>query len=82
MDESKPNSDRRLEGEQGAGAHQEGSNSVQAGKTQRRGAAAPEQAPKTGRSTRSSRAKSTSDKEPGPNDDDGLPENARRRVPS
>jgi hypothetical protein len=82
MDESKPNSDRRFEGEEGAGAHQEGSNSVQAGETQRRGASAPEQAPKTGRPTRSSRTTSASDSEPGPHDDDGLPENARRRVPS
>ena len=64
MEDLKPNSDRRIEGEQGTEA------------------SAPEQAPKTGRSTRSSRAKSASDKEPGPNDDDGLPENAKRRVPS
>jgi len=72
MEDSKPNSDRRIEGEEGTGAHQEGPNSVRAGQTQRRGASAPEQAPKTGRS----------DKEPGPDDDDGLPENAKRRVPS
>ena len=80
MEDSKPNSDRRIEGEEGTGAHQEGPNSVRAGQTQRRRASAPEQAPKTGRSTR--RAKSASDAEPGPNDDDGLPENAKRRVPS
>jgi hypothetical protein len=86
---SKPNSDRRLEGEEGAGAHQEGPNSVQAGQTQRRAGAAPEQAPKTGRSTRQGNKRSTdggpnnvADEEPGPHDDDGLPENARRRVPS
>jgi hypothetical protein len=75
MADLKPNSDRRVEGEEGAGAHQQGPNSVQAGQTQRREASAPEQAPKTGRPT-------ASDSEPGPHDDDGLPENARRRVPS
>ena len=89
MGDSKPNSDRRLDGEEGAGAHQEGPNSVQAGQTQRRERTAPQQAPKTGRSTRQGNKRLTdggpnvvSDSEAGPNDDDGLPENARRRVPS
>ena len=67
MADSKPNSDRRVEGEEGAGAHQEGPNSVQAGQTQRRG---------------SGPDAIVGDQEPGPYDDDGLPENARRRVPS
>jgi hypothetical protein len=47
------------------------------------------QAPKTGRSTRQGNKRSTngnpnvvSDAEPGPGDDDGLPESAGRRVPS
>jgi hypothetical protein len=44
MADSKPNSDRRLEGEEGAGAHQEGPNSVQAGQTQRREQSPPEKA--------------------------------------
>ena len=84
MKDSKPNSDRRVEGEEGAGAHQEGPNSVQAGQTQRRGTSAPEKAPQTGRSTRQGNGgdNSGADEEPGPYDDDGLPENARRRVPS
>lgn len=89
MEDLKPNSDRRSEGEEGTGAHQEGPNSVQADQTQRRGKSAPTNAPKTGRSTRQGNKRSTdggpnmvSDREPGPNDDDGLPENARRRVPS
>jgi hypothetical protein len=42
MDDSKPNSDRRVEGEEGAGAHQEGPQSVQAGQTQRRERSTPE----------------------------------------
>lgn len=89
MEDSKPNSDRRLEGEEGSGAHQAGPNSVQAGQTERRGKSAPTKAPKAGRSTRQGNKRATdgspnmvSDAEPGPNDDDGLPENARRRVPS
>jgi hypothetical protein len=45
MADSKPNSDRRLEGEEGAGAHQEGPNSVQAGQTHRRERSRPEKAP-------------------------------------
>lgn len=44
MADSKPNSDRRVEGEEVPAARQEGPNSVQAGQTQRRGASAPEQA--------------------------------------
>jgi hypothetical protein len=59
MENSKPNSDRRVEGEEGAGAHQEGPNSVQAGQTQRRGTSVPEQAPKTGRSTKQGNKRST-----------------------
>jgi len=55
MDESKPNNDRRLEGEEGAGAHQEGPNSVQAGQTQRRAQARPEK----GRSSRQGNNRST-----------------------
>jgi hypothetical protein len=42
MDDSKPNNDRRVEGEEGAGAHQEGPHSVQAGQTQRREQGTPE----------------------------------------
>ena len=131
-------SDRRPVGKEGAGAHQEGPNSVQAGQTQRRefnsseGAEdgpfheAREQAvdgrgfterqqgirrrgamnsqskpdvkdvsnedaentslgiPDVPRNdeTRSGEADGVADQEPGPFDDDGLPENARRRVPS
>ena len=81
--------ERRSEGKDGTGAHQEGPNSVQAGRTQRRERSAPTQAPKTGRSTRQGNKRSTdgnpnvaSDAEPGPGDDDGLPESAGRRVPS
>jgi hypothetical protein len=59
MADSKPNSDRRIEGEEGAGAHQEGLNSVQAGQTQRRAKSAPEQARQTGRSTRHGNKRST-----------------------
>src|SRR5687767_3472751 len=59
MQDSKPNSDRRIEGEEGAGAHQEGPNSARAGQTQRRGTSAPEQAPKTGRSTKQGNKRST-----------------------
>jgi hypothetical protein len=59
MKVSKPNADRRVEGEEGAGAHQEGPNSVQAGQTQRRGTSAPHQAPKTGRSTKQGNKRST-----------------------
>ena len=59
MEDSKPNSDRRVEGEEGAGAHQEGPNSVQAGQTQRRGNSAPQQARKSGRSTRQGNKRST-----------------------
>ena len=59
MEDSKPNSDHRVEGEEGAGAHQEGPNSVQAGQTQRRGTSAPEQAPKTGRTTKQRNKRST-----------------------
>ena len=59
MADSKPNSDRRVEGEEGAGAHQEGPHSVRAGQTQRRGSSAPEQAPKTGRSTKHGNKRST-----------------------
>jgi len=51
--------ERRPEGKEGAGAHQEGPNSVQAGQTQRRGKSDPEQAPKTGRSTRQGNKRST-----------------------
>lgn len=77
MTDSKRNSDRRAEGEE-------------AGQTQRRGNSAPQQAPKTGRSTRQGNKRATDGTpngikvkdEAGPNDDDGLPENARRRVPS
>jgi hypothetical protein len=47
MADSKPNSDRRLEGEEGAGAHQEGPNSVQAGQTQRRAQSPPEKSRST-----------------------------------
>ena len=89
MADSKPNSDRPLEGDEGGGGHQESPNSVQAGQTQRRGDTAPQQAPRTGRSSRQGNKRSTDggpnvvrDSEAGPNDDDGLPENARRRVPS
>ena len=59
MTDSKPNSDRRVEGEEGAGAHQEGPNSVQAGQSQRRGNSAPEEAPQTGRSTRQGNKRAT-----------------------
>jgi hypothetical protein len=55
MRDSKPNSDRRVEGEEGAGAHQEGLNSVQAGQTQRREQSPPE----NGRSTRQGNKRST-----------------------
>ena len=55
MEESKPNNDRRLEGEEGAGAHQEGPNSVQAGQTQRREQSRPEK----GRSSRQGNKRST-----------------------
>ena len=57
--DAKPNSKRRIEGEEGAGAHQDGPNSVQSGQTQRREQAAPEQAPRIGRSTRQGNKRST-----------------------
>ena len=59
MANSKPNSDRRVEGEEGAGAHQEGPNSVQGGQTERRGGSAPQQAPRTGRSTKQGNKRAT-----------------------
>ena len=46
---------RRPQGKEGAGGHQEGKNSVQAGQTQRREKLAPEQAPETGRSNKPSK---------------------------
>jgi hypothetical protein len=46
---------RRSEGKEGAGAHQEGKNSVQSGQTQRREQSAPQQAPDTGRSNKASK---------------------------
>jgi hypothetical protein len=55
MADSKPNSNRRVEGEEGAGAHQEGPHSVQAGQTQRREQSPPEK----GRSTRQGNKRST-----------------------
>lgn len=55
MAESEPKSDRRVEGEEGAGAHQEGPNSVQAGQTQRREPSPPEK----GRSTRQGNKRTT-----------------------
>ena len=51
--------ERRPEGKEGTGAHQEGPSSQQAGQTQRREKSAPEQAPKTGRSTRQGNKRST-----------------------
>jgi hypothetical protein len=47
--------ERRPEGKEGAGAHQEGKHSVQAGQTHRREESAPEQAPETGRSNKASK---------------------------
>ena len=55
MEESKPNNDRRLEGEEGAGADQQGPNSVQAGQTQRREQSRPEKS----RSSRQGNKRST-----------------------
>jgi hypothetical protein len=54
MEDSKKNN-RRPEGKEGAGAHQEGSQSVQAGQTQRGEQSAPESSPKTGRSNKPSK---------------------------
>ena len=59
VEDSKPNTGRRVEGAEGGGAHQEGPNSVQAGQTQRRGKSAPEKARQTGRSTRQGNKRST-----------------------
>ena len=55
MADSKPNSDRRVEGEETAGAHQEGRNSVQAGQTQRREESSPQKSHATGRSNKPSK---------------------------
>jgi hypothetical protein len=55
MPDTQPNSDRRIEGEEGAGAHQEGPNSEQAGQTQRRG----QKPPQKSRSTRQGNKRST-----------------------
>lgn len=54
MNDRKPH-ERRPQGKEGAGAHQEGKHSVQAGQTQRREESAPEQAPETGRSNKASK---------------------------
>ena len=51
--------ERRREGKEGTGAHQEGPNAVHAGQTQRREHSAPKQASKTGRSTRQGNKRST-----------------------
>ena len=51
--------ERRPDGEEGAGAHQEGPNSVHTGQTQRRAKSVPDGAPKTGRSTRQGNKRST-----------------------
>ena len=51
--------ERRPDRKDGTGAHQEGANSVQAGHTQRRERSAPEQARKTGRSTKQGNKRST-----------------------
>jgi hypothetical protein len=55
MEDSKPNKDRRIEGEEGAGAHQEGPHSVQAGQTQRR----EQSPPQKGRSGRQGNKRAT-----------------------
>jgi hypothetical protein len=51
---------RRPEGNERIGGHQEGLNSVQGGQTQRRARSAPEQAPKTGRSTKGNKRSTSS----------------------
>ena len=55
MPDTQPNGDRRIEGEEGAGAHQEGPNSEQAGQTERRG----QKPAQKSRSTRQGNKRST-----------------------
>jgi hypothetical protein len=86
MADSKPNIDRHVECEDVSSAHQDRPDSVQAGQTPLYGkhptggtrdaavAREDEMSPVGG--------SGVVDEEPGPDDADGLPENAQRRVPS
>ena len=77
------------EGKDGTDTDLEDSESVRASRTKRRSRSSPAQTPgpvtvTTSRNKRSPNGgpNVVSELEPGPNDDDGLPESAGRRVPS
>ena len=83
--------ERQPEGKETAAAHQEGLGAVRGGQVQKREKSTPEKnRPKPNDANKHKRSASDNDMrdiprpedEPGPDDDDGLPEDTRRRVPS